>query len=214
MLENDEEQLANDPETPLTASLFEAKAVPEVKVIDRRFWAVRGEAGDLDGPLPELNLKPSYVQELEQKMALMEQKFQEKAGQFVEESRKIQERLSREMERRLEEEKHNILLEFATVLDDCARAREMLRQQEVAPEVLKGLTLIQEGLQRRLEKFGLSPLGAAGEDFNPVMHEAVEIREVGDATLDNKIVVVWQDGYRVQDRIIRPARVTVGRYSS
>jgi molecular chaperone GrpE (heat shock protein) len=149
-----------------------------VHVIDKRFWA-RPE-----GELPEgaetvdLDLKPSYVRELEQKMALMEQKFREKTAWFEEETQRIQERLGREMGRRLEEEKGRLALDLLEVLDNLETAVEAFRQQATMDQLRQGVELVRDGFQRKMERLGLQPVGQAGEPFDPRIHEA-SCRAVG-----------------------------------
>ena len=64
--------------------------------------------------------------------------------------------------------------------------------------------------ESRMKSLGLREVPSTGEDFNPEVHEAVEI--VGAAPEDdNRVVSELQPGYRFGDRLLRPARVRVGR---
>ena len=64
----------------------------------------------------------------------------------------------------------------------------------------------------RLFFLGLSAIVSEGEDFNPEVHEAVEIVPV-ETDQDNKVIAEYQTGYKFGDRLLRPARVRVGRAS-
>ena len=59
---------------------------------------------------------------------------------------------------------------------------------------------------------GLKPVISVGEQFNPEIHEAVEIVSVS-AEEDNHVIEEFQTGYTFGDRLLRPARVRVGRAS-
>lgn len=187
-------------------------AMPEVHVIDKRFWA-RPNSELLEGAeTVDLDLKPSYVQELEQKMALMEQKFREKATWFEEETRRIQARLGREMERRLEEEKSRIAMDLLEVLDNLENAVEASRQPAGSEQLRQGVELVRDGFRREMERLGLQPLGQVGEPFDPRIHEAIDVRAVGRPEQDATVLAVWQRGYATPDRLVRPARVSVGKF--
>jgi molecular chaperone GrpE len=198
----------NQPDAALAAK------IPAVKVIDRRFWVRETEGTPADGASVDLDLKPTYVQELEQKMARMEEKFREKAAQFEEEARRIQERLTREMERRLEEEKGRLAQDLLEVLDNLEIALEACRQEADVDQVRQGVMLVRDGFQKKMERLGLQPLGQVGDRFDPHYHEAVEMRAVSHPSEDGTIVAVWQKGYSSADRLVRPARVSVGRCES
>jgi molecular chaperone GrpE (heat shock protein) len=188
-------------------------AIPKVRVIDKRFWArPDAELPDGEGAV-DLDLKPSYVRELEQKMALMEQKFREKTAWFEEETQRIQERLGREMGRRLEEEKGRIALDLLEVLDNLETAVEAFRQQATMDQLRQGVELVRDGFQRKMERLGLQPVGQAGEPFDPRIHEAIDVQAVAQPEQEGRVLAVWQRGYASPDRLVRPARVSVGRFA-
>lgn len=190
-----------------------AGAVPEVHVIDKRFWA-RPDAETLDGSeTVDLDLKPTYVQELERKMAFMEQKFREKTAWFEEETQRIQARLGREMDRRLEEAKGRIAMDLLEVLDNLENAVEASRQQATVDQLRQGMELVRDGFQRKMQRLGLQPVGQVGEQFDPRIHEAIDVREVERPEQDERIQAVWQKGYATPERLIRPARVSVGKFA-
>ncbi len=94
-----------------------------------------------------------------------------------------------------------VLAGLLPVLDDIGRARDH-------GELEGGFKAVAESLERLVEKFGLERFGSAGEPFDPTVHEALlhsYSTDVSEATC----VTVVQPGYRLGDRIIRPARVAV-----
>lgn len=94
------------------------------------------------------------------------------------------------------------------VLDSLDRA---LHTAEGDPQQLRlGFELIQKQLQDALSKIGLAPIAAQGESFDPRQHEAVEMVEGDDSTGD-RVIEELQRGYRLRDRLLRPAMVRVAR---
>lgn len=76
----------------------------------------------------------------------------------------------------------------------------------------RGVEHINAQLKGILATYGLVQFGKVGEAFNPNSHDSVEMQEVEDKLQNNIIVDVTQPGYRVDDRIVRPAKVKVGVY--
>ncbi len=59
-------------------------------------------------------------------------------------------------------------------------------------------------------KLGVRPIAAKGEQFDPHVHEAIEMVETSDAN-DHEVLEEWQRGYKYKDRLVRPAMVKVAR---
>jgi molecular chaperone GrpE len=96
--------------------------------------------------------------------------------------------------------------ELLPALDSLDRA---LTAAADADEVLiEGLRLVQRELLGALERVGVEPYGAAGEQFDPELHEAVA-QQPFDGCAPGEIVEVYQSGYRLAGGVIRPARVLV-----
>ena len=72
----------------------------------------------------------------------------------------------------------------------------------------EGIDLTLKSFESALDKFGISPIYPISEDFDPINHEAVSVVK-DEKHADNKIVEVMQKGWRLHERVIRPARVVV-----
>jgi molecular chaperone GrpE len=70
--------------------------------------------------------------------------------------------------------------------------------------------LIYKQLQDALAKLGVQPIPAKGQQFDPHVHEAIEMVETPDAP-DHEVVEEWQRGYKLKDRLLRPAMVKVAK---
>ncbi|AVZ74318.1 nucleotide exchange factor GrpE [Streptomyces lunaelactis] len=95
----------------------------------------------------------------------------------------------------------SLLTEFLPVLDDIGRAREH-------GELVGGFKSVAESLETAAAKMGLQQFGKEGEPFDPTIHEALMHSYAPDVT-ETTCVAVLQPGYRIGERIIRPARVAV-----
>jgi molecular chaperone GrpE len=95
----------------------------------------------------------------------------------------------------------NVLTELLPVLDDIARAREH-------GELTGGFKSVAESLESAAVKLGLGTYGEDGDPFDPRLHEALMHSYSPDVT-EATCVRILQPGYRVGDRILRPARVAV-----
>jgi molecular chaperone GrpE len=80
-------------------------------------------------------------------------------------------------------------------------------------DLRSGIELINKQLHDALQKLGMRPVPAKGEQFDPHVHEAVEMVDTDEAA-DHEILEELQRGYKLKDRLLRPAMVRVARNSS
>lgn len=187
-----------------------AQEIPEIKVVDKRFWAQEESPEQTGEETREISLKPSYVEELEAKVATMERKLAERLEEMDGEARRTRERLEKDLVRRVEEERNRVLHEFLEVVDNFDRAMETAEERLGKDPVFEGLTMIRTLFIRKMEKLGLSEYGLEGEVFDPSIHEAVQVVPVEAEDQIDRVVRVWQKGFRAGDLVVRPARVVVG----
>jgi len=95
-------------------------------------------------------------------------------------------------------------------LDSFERALKLAGAEK--SEFRNGMELIYKQMQDALQKLGLRPIPAKGEPFDPHLHEAVEMVDTADVK-DNHVVDELQAGYKLKDRLLRPAMVRVARNS-
>ena len=95
----------------------------------------------------------------------------------------------------------NVLANLLPVLDDIGRARDH-------GELEGGFKSVGEALEQTVERLGLVRFGAAGDPFDPTVHEALTSSTSTEVT-EPTAVEVFAPGYRIGDRVVRPARVAV-----
>jgi len=105
--------------------------------------------------------------------------------------------------------KADLIRKLLDVLDGYDRALETTPADAEGQPWLEGLRLVERKLRQLLEGEGLQPLEAIGTPFDPYLHEAVAHVQSGEP--EGTVVNEYQKGYRLHDRLIRPALVTVSR---
>ncbi len=105
----------------------------------------------------------------------------------------------------------DVITEMLEVLDDADRAQQQLDSAAITPEVKEGIQLIFNKLRNKLQTRGLKAMESAGKDFNADLHEAIAEIPAPSAELKGKIVDEILKGYYLNDKLIRHAKVVVGK---
>jgi len=100
-----------------------------------------------------------------------------------------------------------LLNELLPVLDNLEQALLNLSENS-SLEDKEGIELTLKSFESALDKFGMRPIYPVNEDFNPEKHEAVTMTKDENKS-DNEVGEVFQRGWELHHRVIRPARVTV-----
>lgn len=100
-----------------------------------------------------------------------------------------------------------LLNELLPIMDNLEHALANLSENS-SSEDKEGIELTLKSFESALDKFGMRPIYPVNEDFNPEKHEAVTMTK-DDAKKDNEVGEVFQRGWELHKRVIRPARVTV-----
>jgi molecular chaperone GrpE len=115
-------------------------------------------------------------------------------------------RAAREQERLIAHAHERLVRELLPILDDLERALEAAERHEEA-QLVEGVKLVEQSLRRALAKEGLAEIDADGT-FDPHVHEAM-LTKPGEGVEPGTVLEVVQRGYRVGDRVVRPAKVIV-----
>ncbi len=120
-------------------------------------------------------------------------------------------RVERDRKEMIEWAAAEVISDLLTVVDDFDRALAADAPPEAQP-FKAGLELIQRQLAELLKKRGVSSVEALGADFDPHLHQAVAYEEVAGAR-EGEVVGVMAKGYKLGDRLLRPALVKVAKAS-
>jgi molecular chaperone GrpE len=104
-----------------------------------------------------------------------------------------------------------VITDLLDVLDDCDRAQKQIEKSEDNKEIKDGVLLVFNKLRNILFAKGLKPMQTIHEEFNPDLHEAITEIPAPDEELKGKILDEIVKGYYLNDKIIRHAKVVVGK---
>jgi molecular chaperone GrpE len=160
--------------------------------------AAPGPAGS-DVPVePALDVQPTEREaSLTQALAERTADLQRLQAEYVNYKRRV----DRDREANRELAVASVLTELLHTLDDIGRARE-------AGELEGAFKAVAESVERVAEKAGLARYGEVGDAFDPRIHEAL-MHNYSDEVDGPTATMVMQPGYRLGERILRPARVAV-----
>ena len=206
---------------PVDEGRAEEEAKEKPRVVDRRRVREDGEVSEEGaGETEETPRVPAYVEQLQAKVAAAEEKLREHIDKIDKETADFRARQEREMERRTREVKKQAVSGFLSIADDLARATAAVdsgaskgEEGGVLETLVQGVRMIQGRFFQELSNLGVEPLSAMGVAFNPEEHEAVRMVEVSDEALDGMVVEELACGYKLGDAVLRPARVSVGKYA-
>ena len=104
-----------------------------------------------------------------------------------------------------------IITSLLDVVDDCDRAEKQLQTAGDIDQIREGIQLIFNKLRSILQGRGLKPMQSINTDFDVEKHEAITEVPVQDEKLKGKVIDEVQKGYYLNDKIIRFAKVVVGK---
>ena len=153
---------------------------------------------------------------------LAEESALEKAKEDLEEAKEKYLRLAAEFEnfrRRTAKERveliqtagRDVITDLLEVLDDCDRAEKQLGTGKNITELKEGVMLIFNKLRSKLQARGLKPMETIGKDFDVDLHEAITEIPAASEELKGNVVDEVVKGYYLNDKIIRHAKVVVGK---
>ncbi|QSQ25331.1 nucleotide exchange factor GrpE [Pyxidicoccus parkwayensis] len=122
----------------------------------------------------------------------------------------FKQRITRERERMLDVERGNVattLLEAIDELDRCLT----VGGQDTSP-LAQGVRMIRDALLAKVQGTGIERINVVGQTFDPNVAEASDMEITTSPDEDQRVVAEVRAGYRLKDRIIRPARVKVAKY--
>lgn len=104
-----------------------------------------------------------------------------------------------------------VIIQLLDVLDDCERAEKQLETSGDIKQFSEGALLIFNKLKKTLDSKGLKPMDSLNKDFDVEKHEAITEIPVPEKNKKGKVIDEIQKGYYLNDKIIRFAKVVVGK---
>jgi molecular chaperone GrpE len=157
------------------------------------------------------------VEELEARTLAAEQaardvqaRFEQVRAELKRETDEIRQRLTRTAGERAAREKAAFVGALLPVMENLRRAMEAAEGGGSLDTLLEGLRGTLSGFESALASGGIEAITSVGEQFDPELHEAVDVVEV-EPERDGLVTAEYSRGYRMGGQLLRPARVQVGR---
>jgi molecular chaperone GrpE len=157
---------------------------------------------NLNEPVAEEN----EISELKAEIDSLKDKVLRQAAEFE----NFKRRNARERIELIQTAGKDVITELLVVLDDSERASEQMEKTDDIKLVREGVQLVFSKFKNILTAKGLKPMDAKGKDFNPDLHEAITEIDAGEK-MKGKVVDEIQKGYYLNEKIIRFAKVVVGK---
>jgi molecular chaperone GrpE len=194
----------------------------EIKVTDKRRININGKTTEADDAADNKPAKSAEVVALEGELAKererreaaesklvgVQAKFEEVKNGLERETQEMRERMRKTLEERAKQGQFNFLTTLLPVLDNLNLAIQAAENETVSEGLMAGIKGTAHGFEQALASVGVEPVAAVGAPFNPELHEAVDMVE---AEQDGVITKEYSRGYKFGERLLRPARVQVGR---
>ena len=188
----------------------------ELRVTDRRRVYLDDKGTEqASSETEQPNLKPKYVEELEARTKAAEKQVHEVQARFDQLRQQLQretdetrQRLNRSADERAAAETAKFITSLLPALDNLNRA--IANADAPRESIFEGIRGIAANFEAALASAGVEPIQSVGEEFNPELHEAVDTEETN-GEMDGRVLEEYSRGFRIGDRLLRPARVKVGR---
>ena len=146
----------------------------------------------------------------ESKLVGVQAKFEEAKANLEKETAEMRARLMKTLEDRAKQGQFEFLTKLLPVLDNLNLAVAASETDSSLDHLRDGVKGTVRSFEQALMSIGVEPLPSIGTDFNPELHEAIDMAEV-ESENEGKVTAEYSRGYKFGDRLLRPARVQVGR---
>jgi molecular chaperone GrpE len=146
----------------------------------------------------------------ETKLVSVQAKFEEAKNSLEKETAEMRSRLMKTLEDRAKQGQFSFLTTLLPVLDNLNLAISASEKDSSLEHLRDGVIGTARSFEQALISVGVEPIQSVGTTFDPELHEAVDMVPV-DPESDGKIVSEYSKGYKFGDRLLRPARVQVGK---
>jgi molecular chaperone GrpE len=149
----------------------------------------------------------SEVEKLKAELEDQKDKFVRKVAEFE----NFKRRSAKERVELIQTAGKDVITDMLDVLDDCERAQKQIEKSEDNKDIKEGVLLVFNKLRNTLYAKGLKPMQTIHQEFDPDIHEAIAEIPAPSDELKGKILDEIVKGYYLNDKIIRHAKVVVGK---
>lgn len=154
------------------------------------------------------------IEDLQSKLEEKEREAKENYDRFLRNAAEFEnykKRTARQMDEFRKYANESLIKEVLTVVDNLRRAIQSSRNNENSNDcVVEGVRMTLNDIMKILDKFGVKPIVALEQTFDPAFHQAV-MQEESDDFPAQTVIKELQKGYLLHDRLLRPAMVVVSK---
>ncbi len=183
--------------------------------IEEDEFAEPEESGEGPKETPNPTLHALEVERLNRRIQNLEEQLDRTLNAYRREKgelERIRERLERDRERKLVQDKTRAFAALFGPLDVLHRSIDEAEKGGNPKAILEGFKLVYRQIVAGLEEAGLKRFDPTGELFDPEFHEALMAQPVKKRSEDNRVLMVTKAGYTADGQLVRPAQVIVGKY--
>ncbi|MFT8392527.1 MAG: nucleotide exchange factor GrpE [Liquorilactobacillus ghanensis] len=147
------------------------------------------------------------LQQLQQKYSELEDKYYRAEAEMA----NMHKRFKKEQEQLLKYDGQSLARDVLPVLDNLSRALKIEATDEAAVQLKHGVEMVYRDMEKALKDNHVTRIDALGKPFDPTFHQAVKTVPVEKDQTAETVVEVFQDGYLLKDRVLRPAMVVVAQ---
>lgn len=147
------------------------------------------------------------LQELQQKYSDLEDKYYRAEAEMA----NMHKRFKKEQEQLLKYDGQSLARDVLPVLDNLSRALKIEATDDAAVQLKHGIEMVFRDMEKALKDNHITRIEALGKPFDPTFHQAVKTVPVEENQTSETVVEVFQDGYLLKDRVLRPAMVVVAQ---
>ncbi|MEZ5346156.1 MAG: nucleotide exchange factor GrpE [Pyrinomonadaceae bacterium] len=163
----------------------------------------------LENALREISIR---CEAAESKLQDVQKRFEEEKANLEAETSERRERMKKSLEQKADQGRFNFLTTLLPVLDNLNLAINASETDASFENLLAGVKGTARSFEQALMNVGVEPVASVGEIFNPEIHEAVDLVETSEEN-EGKIMAEYARGFTFNGRLLRPARVQVGKAS-
>ena len=185
----------------MTKKQSEEDAAPEMTALEKRLAEKAAQESD-EGT--DENAGPETLTEAQEAIAELNERIVRLTADFD----NFRKRAQREKDEARQFANQGLLEKLLPVLDNFEMALTAVK--DAGPSVRDGVQMILDQLRGVLKESGVEPVDAMGQPFDPNLHEALSQEETTEVE-EGTVVQQVQRGYKLNDRLVRPARVVVAK---
>ena len=162
----------------------------------------------LENELKEISARAEAA---ETKLIGVQKRFEEEKAKLEQETQERRDRMKKSLEQRADQGRLNFLNALLPVLDNLNLAIAAAEDNQSFENLIGGVKGTARSFEQALISVGVETVDTEGKKFDPQLMEAVELKEVDDPELDGVVTSEYTEGYTFKGRLLRPARVQVGK---